>query len=184
MSIFDRLKKLVQTTDQSLDQKVTFTFRELPKSLAELQTLNEASLDTPFKTAALTVLALCCYAVDKENGKEMLNWLRGPRPLSREEISELNDIFRDGKTYIPFSYFVGATPENDYTPKKPYTIIIETGKYSFLREGYTELRIPCGGANYLSSIILRKRGSDGKWFLWEEHLARYVKIPISLDPWA
>lgn len=35
-------------------------------------------------------------------GTEMLNWLRGPRPLNGQEISFLNDRFRDGKTYIPF----------------------------------------------------------------------------------
>ena len=85
MSIFDKLKstakQAVNTAAQSVGNKrETFTFASLPESLAQMQALPEASLDTPFKTAALTVLALCAYAADKNIGTEMLNWLRGPRP--------------------------------------------------------------------------------------------------------
>ena len=120
MSIFDKLKSTAQqavsTTARSIGNKrETFTFSSLPESLAEMQALPEASLDTPFKTAALTVLALCAYAADKHIGTEMLNWLRGPRPLNGQEISFLNDRFRDGKTYLPFTYFSGSTPENSVT---------------------------------------------------------------------
>ena len=112
MGIFDKLKSKTQqavtTAARSVGNKrETFTFAALPESLAEMQALPEASLDTPFKTAALTVLALCAYAADKNIGTEMLNWLRGPRPLNGQEISFLNDRFRDGKTYLPFTYFVG-----------------------------------------------------------------------------
>lgn len=203
MSIFDVLKNIlskqttnsnVQATSQSkqttvssnqpLNQKVTFSFNALPKNLNELTALKEATLDTPFKTAALTVLALCCYAENKEMGKEMLNWLRGPRPLSGQDISFLNDRFRDGKTYLPFTYFVGSTPENGYTPKKPYTIIIESNNTSDDEDGYMKLFIPCGGADSPRPIKLRKRGSDGKWFLWEQSLLTGVRTPKSSDPWA
>ena len=114
MGLFDKMKQATAATGGN--QTVTFTFQALPESLAQMQALPEASLDTPFKTAALTVCALCAYGADKNIGKEMLNWLRGPRPLNGQDISFLNDRFRDGKSYIPFSYFVGASPENGYTP--------------------------------------------------------------------
>ena len=78
-----------------------------------MKALPEATLDTPFKTAALTVCALCAYAAAPEVGKEMLNFLKGPKPLSPMEISFINDRFREVK-YVPFSYFKGAVPENDY----------------------------------------------------------------------
>ena len=128
MGIFDKLKStaqkaVVSAVQSAGNKRETFTFRALPESLAEMQALPEASLDTPFKTAALTVLALCAYAADKNIGTEMLNWLRGPRPLNGMEISFLNDRFRDGKTYLPFTYFVGSTPDNNYTPTEPYTIV-------------------------------------------------------------
>ena len=81
----------------------SFTFSALPESLAELQALPEAALDTPFQTAAPTVLALCAYAAAQKIGLGMLNWLRGPRPLNGQEISFLNDRFRDGNFYLPFT---------------------------------------------------------------------------------
>ena len=175
MSIFDKLKNTakqavntaVAGAVQSIGNKTEqFTFAALPESLAELQALPEASLDTPFKTAALTVCALCAYAADKQVGTEMLNWLRGPRPLNGQDISFLNDRFRDGKTYLPFTYFVGATPDNNYTPTQPYTVEIRSNHVSAEEAGYMKLFIPCGGADDPRPIKLRQRGSDGKWFLW------------------
>ena len=66
MGIFDKLKNtaqkaVVSAVQSAGNKRETFTFRALPESLAEMQALPEASLDTPFKTAALTVLALCAY---------------------------------------------------------------------------------------------------------------------------
>ena len=188
MSIFDKLKSTAASAARSAVQSVgnkreTFTFSALPESLAQMQALPEASLDTPFKTAALTVCALCAYAADKQIGTEMLNWLRGPRPLNGQEISFLNDRFRGGRTYIPFSYFAGATPDNDYTPTRPYTITIESNHISDAEAGYMKLFIPCGGADSPRPIKLRMRG-DGKWFLWEQYLMTDIRQPKSSDPWA
>ena len=84
MGLFDRLKNTaasavggaVNNAAMSLGNKSeTFTFTALPESLAQMQALPEANLDSPFKTAALTVCALCAYAADKNIGTEMLNWL-------------------------------------------------------------------------------------------------------------
>ena len=66
MSIFDRLKQsavdAAATAATAIGNKrETFTFTALPESLAQMQALPEAALDTPFQTAALTVLALCAY---------------------------------------------------------------------------------------------------------------------------
>ncbi len=189
MSIFDKLKNTAQQAVNNAVKTVgskseTFTFNSLPESLAEMQALPEASLDTPFKAAALTLLALCAYAADKSIGTEMLNWLRGPRPLNGQEISFLNDRFRDGKTYLPFTYFKGSTPDNNYTPSQPYTVVIEQNHTSDDEAGYMKLFIPCGGADDPRPIKLRQRGSDGKWFLWEQYLLTGVRTPKSADPWA
>ena len=97
MGIFDKLKSTAQQAVNSAAQSLgnkreTFTFTSLPESLAEMQALPEASLDTPFKTAALTVLALCAYAADRNIGTEMLNWLRGPRPLNGQPFPRRKDL--------------------------------------------------------------------------------------------
>ena len=192
MGIFDKLKstaktavnQAVSTAAKSIGTKrETFTFTSLPESLAEMQALPEASLDTPFKTAALTVCALCAYAADKEIGTEMLNWLRGPRPLNGQDISFLNDRFRGNRTYIPFAYFAGAKPENDYTPTEPFTITIESNHTTDAEQGYAKLFIPCGGADSPRPIKLRMKG-DGKWLLWEQYLLTDIRQPKSSDPWA
>ena len=189
MGIFDKLKHsamdTVMTAATSIGNKSeAFTFAALPESLAEMQALPQATLDTPFQTAALTVLALCAYAADRQIGTDMLNWLRGSRPLNGQEISFLNDRFRDGKTYLPFTYFAGSTPDNNYTPNQPYTIRVESNHVSGEEQGYMKLFIPCGGADDPRPIKLRQRGSDGKWFLWEQYLLTGVRTPKAADPWA
>ena len=187
MSIFDKLKKNVQTAVKSAAASAfageeTFTFTALPESLAEMQALPEAAMDTPFKTAALTVCALCAYAADKSAGTEMLNFLRGPRPLSNHDISFLNDRFSDGH-HVPFSYFKGAVPANNYTPDTPFTITVTSGPYSDANEGYKKLYIASGGADSPREIVLRKLG-DGRWMLWDQFLLVSIRKPKSDDPWA
>ena len=187
MSIFDKLKKNVQTAVKSaaasaFASEETFTFAALPESLAEMKALPEASLTSPFATAALTVCALCVYAADKSIGTEMLNFLRGPRPLSNHDISFLNDRFSDGH-HVPFSYFKGAVPANNYTPDTPFTITVTSGPYSDANEGYKKLYIKSGGADSPREIVLRQLG-DGRWMLWDQFLLVSIRKPKSDDPWA
>ena len=191
MSIFDKLKKTAgdalnqgakNAASALTSQKETFTFTALPESLAEMKALPEASLASPFATAALTVCALCVYAADKSIGAEMLNFLRGPRPLSNHDISFLNDRFSDGH-HVPFSYFKGAVPANNYTPDTPFTITVTSGPYSDANEGYKKLYIASGGADSPREIVLRKLG-DGRWMLWDQFLLVSIRKPKSDDPWA
>lgn len=189
MSIFDKLKAVGEGTQPrvAFDKKMgseSFTFSALPESLEELKVLPEASLDSPFKTAALTVCALCAYAADKNIGIEMLNFLKGPSPLSNYDLTFLRDRFMDGKYYIPFSYFKGAVPDNNYEPDRPFTITISTNPYSYDNEGYAKLFIASGGADSPRPLTLRMRGEDGKWFLWEQLLLSGIRTPKKDNPWA
>ena len=54
----------------------SFTFAALPNSVAELQALPEASLDSAFKTTALTIAVLCAYEKNPDGCIEMLNFLK------------------------------------------------------------------------------------------------------------
>ena len=188
MSIFDKLRGQLTpqspapTAPESNSKKETFTFAELPESLAQLQALPEAALNSPFQTAALTVCALCAYGAEPSVGIEMLNWLKGPRPLTNYEISFLKDRFREG-IHVPFSYFAGATPENDYIPARPLTITIEAGPYADANPGYKKLHIRSGGADNPREIVLRQKG-DGQWLLWDQFLMVGIRKSKSEDPWA
>lgn len=192
MSIFDRLKSAANTAvGNAVKQGVsnlgnkseTFTFTALPESVDQLKALPEANLDSPFKTAALTVCALCAYAADKQIGIEMLNFLKGPKPLSPFEISFIDDRLRDGKTYVPFSYFKGATPDNNYTPSEPFSVTVSSNPYSNANEGYMKLFIRSGGADSPREIVMRMKG-DGRWFLWDQFLLPDIRKPKAEDPWA
>ena len=61
MSIFDNLNQPAVPTASAKPEEgsFTFVFNTLPESVDELKALPEASLDTPYKTAALTVCGLC-----------------------------------------------------------------------------------------------------------------------------
>ena len=187
MSIFDKLKQsagnaLKSAAQSAAKKRETFTVPALPESLAQMQALPEAALSDPFQTAALTVCALCAYAASQSVGIEMLNWLRGPRPLSPHEISFINDRFRDG-FHVPFSYFAGAKPENDYTPAQPFSLTVEAGPYADANAGYKKLHIRSGGADNPREIVLRQKG-DGQWCLWEQFLMVGIRQQKSADPWA
>ena len=112
----------------------------------------------------------------------MLNWLRGPRPLSGFDISFLNDRFRDGY-HVIFSYFAGATPENNYTPDTPYSVTVESNAYSDANKGYMKLLIRSGGADSPREVVLRMKG-DGQWLLWDQFLLPDIRTPKAADPWA
>ena len=168
----------------AMSKKATFTFEKLPKNLEELKALPEATMDDPFKTAALALCALCAYSEDREAGTEMLNFLRGPRPMSPTDIAFLNDRLMDGKNYVARSYFNGATPENEYTPSTPYTVKVISNQYSKLENGnYMKLLINSGGADSPRSVTMRKTGG-GTWYLWEQNLLSDIRIPKSQDAWA
>ena len=192
MGIFDKLKSAansavndaVSSSVNTVQNKTeTFTFTKLPESVTELQAMPEASLDSPFKAAALSVLALCAYGADKNIGIEMLNFLKGPRPLSGMEIQFLDDRFRDSKWYIPFSYFNGATPDNNYTPTEPFTLEISSNPHSAATAGYMTLWLKSGGADSPRQITLRQKG-DGRWFLWEQYIMVGIRTTKAQDPWA
>ena len=203
MSIFDSLKqaaisalkresrkavnKAVNTAVQNIgkgrNHTETFTFDALPQTLEALRALPEAKLDTAFKTTALTILALSRYESDPQTAYAMLSWLKGPEDFSTSEKSFLQDRLR-GKEYKVRSFFEGATPENDYTPNKPYVISVIENPYSFDNENWATLYVSSGGADNPRNIKLRKKPSTGQWFLIDIQCLSDIRLPKSEDKWA
>ena len=157
-------------------------FNSLPETYEQFISLPQAKLSTPFETAAMTVLAFCYYPLNKDLCLQMLDYLRGPRPLSGYDKQFIRDRFMD-KDYVPRSYFEGATPDNDYQPKEPYTIIVKETPYSYANQGMAKLDIRSGGADSPRQIELRK-AKDGKWYLWEQYILSDIRQPESSNPWA
>ncbi len=183
MGLFDNIAA-PQSAAQPLDKSVrtvSVTFTALPETLEQFKTLPQAALCDPFGTAALTVLALCFYPQDRELCHSMLNFLKGPQPLTTYEKQFIRDRFMD-KDYVPRSYFVGASPANNYLPQQPYTINVSSNPYSYQDEGYAKLYLRSGGADSPRAVQLR-RAKDGKWYLWEQFLLADIRQPESSNPW-
>lgn len=167
--------------------KEKFKFEELPKTAEEFKALDCLNFKNPFAVAALCIVALCRFPEDKDACYDMMNILKGPQPLSERDKGFINDRFMNGKNYVPFSYFKDAEPENNYTPSKPYTIVIKEGEYSKqnFNEGYYKLFIQSGGADAERYVVLRRKNSTEEWFIWEfESLLADIRIPKEADPWA
>ena len=162
----------------------TITFISLPKNLEELKTLPQADLKSPEGTAALTIAALDVYPENPEECYRMMDFLRGPRPLSNMEKQFIRDRFMDGKNYLARSYFKGATPKNEYKPDEPFTLVFSDSAAQIAEEGYKILNVKSGGADSPRSITLRNKPSTGEWFLWEQMLLAGIRIPESQDAWA
>ena len=161
----------------------SFTFSALPANLAELQALPEASLDSAFKTTALTIVALCAYEKDPDACIEMLNFLKGPAEVSTYEKGFIKERL-NGKFYKTFSFFEGATPENGYKPTTPYVIKVSENPYSFDEENWATLYVTSGGADNPRPIKLRKKPSTGQWFLNDIQCLADIRVPVADDPWA
>ena len=161
-------------------QKIVFS--ALPDTFEEFVALPEAKMATPFETAAMTILAFCFYPDNKDLSLRMLDFLKGPQPLSPMDKQFIRDRFMD-KDYVPRSYFEGSTPENNYLPSEPYTITVSSNPYSYQNEGYATLFIKSGGADSPRSVQLRK-AKDGKWYLWEQLILVDIRKPESENPWA
>ena len=163
----------------------TVTFDTLPENLEQLKAAAQSGLKNPYEVAAFTVAAFCVYPENKDEALAMLDWLRGPRPLSNYDKQFIAERFR-GADYLPRSYFEGSSPENDYTPAVPYRVTVSENPYSRTNfsEGYLTVYLKSSGADSPRSVQLRTKPSTGEWFLWEQMLLAGIRAPKSADPWA
>ena len=172
-----------QTIQNAGNKSEKIVFQSLPESYEQFINLPQASMSTPFQTAAMAVLAFCFYPKDREACYKMIDFLRGPRPMNGADKQFIADRFR-AKDYVPRSYFAGATPSNDYQPVAPYTVEISENQYSYEEQGMAKLFIKSGGADSPRPIKLRK-AKDGKWYLWEySSILLDIRQPESTNPWA
>lgn len=155
----------------------TFKFDNIPTSVNEIKVSTD-----PFETVARVVAVLCNYKNDISSTVEMLTVLKGPAGFSEYEKQFLRDRL-SGKEYKPFSFFEGATPENEYTPTMPLRITVSDNPYSYQDENYVNLFVKSSGADSPRSIKLRKKPSTGEWFMVENFILSDIRIPVSQDPW-
>lgn len=156
-----------------------FEFQTLPKNLEELKAAYP--LTSPQVPAALLMVALCRYVENAQDGLDMINYLKGPADLSNYDQQFLKERLRD-KPYLPFSYFKGASPENNYTPSRPYQIEVFDSPLA-LEAGYTKVFLQSGGADSQRPVTVRQKGQE--YFVWEHSsMLLGIRVPKAEDPWA
>ena len=156
----------------------TFRFDKVPSGVNDIKVSTD-----PFETVAQVVAVLCNYKNDVASTIEMLKVLKGPAGVSEFEKQFLHDRL-GGKEYKPYSFFDGATPENNYTPTMPLSITVTDNPYSYQEENYANLFVRSSGADSERSIKLRKKPSTGEWFMIDNFILSDIRIPTEQDPWA
>lgn len=175
--------KVVSNAVSGSNHSETFTFATLPTTPDQLMALPEATLDTPYKTAALAIVALLQYESNPDICFAMLDALRGPAPMSPMEKNFISERL-NGKTYKVKSFFAGATVENNYEPTTPYTITVSSNPYSFPEENWATMHVKSSGADSSRPIKLRKKPSTNQWFINDIQCLSDIRIPVAQDEWA
>jgi hypothetical protein len=173
--------KLVKAAAKAAGTR-SYSFPSLPQTVDQLKALPEAALTDSYAAAALSVVALLRYESDPETCFAMLDFLKGPQPLSNMEKTQIHDRM-SGKPYKVRSFFAGATPDNNYTPTDPYTVRVSSNPYSFDNEGWATLWLKSGGGDNERPVKLRKKPSTGQWFLNEIQYLGDIRLPANEDKW-
>ena len=177
--------KVGQAVTKAVGSKTkTFTFETLPQTADEMAGLPEAALTDVYAVAALSLLALTRFEANREESVAMLNFLKGPDPMTPMAIQQISDRFMDGKFYKVNSFFEGATPANNYTPSKPYKVKVSSTPYSFDNENWATLYLYSGGSDSPRPVKLRKKPSTGQWFLVDIQYLGDIRTPVASDKWA
>ena len=177
--------KVSQTVSKAVSNKSkTYSFEALPQTVDELKALPEAALTDVYAVAALSLLALTRFEADRDASIAMLNFLKGPDPMTPMAIQQISDRFMDGKFYKVNSFFEGATPANNYTPSQPYKVKVSSTPYSFDTENWAVLYLHSGGSDSPRPVKLRKKPSTGQWFLVEIQYLGDIRTPPTADKWA
>ncbi len=161
------------------------TLQSIPSNLDEFNSLAAMGLSRPENTCALFLCALALFDRNKEDGTAAFNVLRGPKPMTPYDVQFLRDRLR-GKSYLPLAYFEGATPENSYTPNKPYVLnVMDDSRPQDVEAGYIRVFLKTAGADSPRPMKLRNKPSTGEWFLWEySSILSGIRMPAAEDPWA
>ena len=158
-------------------------FQQLPTTLAEFMALPQATLQSPYDSVAMFVVALSQYTVNRDESIAMINYLRGPQPMSQLDLQRLKEQ-ASSYPYVTRSYFTGAVPQNDYTPSVPYKVVLGTNPYSFTTPNTAKLFVHCGGADSDRPCSTRL-AKDAKWYVIEySSLMMGIRKPESQNPWA
>ena len=176
------MNDIVVTMNKENESIMKISFTRLPQNLVDLQSLPEDNFKTPEYACALFVALMTNYERDPEETMKMLDYINGPNDISVMDKQFYKDRMV-GKNYKAFSFFEGATPDNEYTPNTPYTTYVKSNMYTDTNPGYKTFWMTSGGADNDRQITVRLKNSNLYWYLNTNGLLSDIKIPASQDKW-
>lgn len=163
---------------------------KIDKIMSNKKDLELVDRTDPCNVVASLIQVFVNYDLNKlDNFYEMLQYLMGDfQPISEMMKQNIKDrmMQNDKYSFIGKSYFVGATPENDYEVSFPYEIEVIENEYTDDNEGYKRLLVKSGGADSPRPIMLRL-AKDGNYYIWSDSflgLLADIKKIESANPWA
>ena len=118
----------ISHTDHTPGQSATVTFTRFPANKSEFNTIREQIGHEPQGAVALQLMAFEMYRRNKTTGEKCIR-LNTTSTGVTDMLSRLKELFSKDSYYArPYqiaAFLKGATPENGYSPQKPYTVEIE-----------------------------------------------------------
>ena len=168
-------------------KSITYTFNALPRNLEELKTLEVNDRAYFLSPHFVTALFICCLNRLPDNSSDawnMIDYLRthtatvGENNILKVSKVEMQDIVQqlldnDINGYPVSnglrSYFAGSSPDNQYTPTKPYQVtIVEKSDVYTTEDGYrcAKLYVESSGSDYLIGPLKLRRVDDHGWLVY------------------
>ncbi len=160
----------------------TVEMSKLPESVDELKEL-ENYLKEPAFAPAMLVALMCHYKDNVEETIEMLDFINGPEEITPYKKTYYKERFIDGKTYKPFSYFEGASVDNDYTPSEPLRLFVKDNPRGPSEDDRKSFFMKSNGADNMRPVSVRLKKSTGYLYLNDEALSADIRVPKSKDEW-
>lgn len=163
------------------------SFNNIISSKEELMNVDRTN---PYNVVTALIHVFCNYD-NNDNNKffDLLQYLMGEyQPISN--LMKQNVIDRmtqnDKYLYIGKSYFIGSTPDNEYTPNIPYQVEVKENDYTDSEQGYKRLLVKSGGSDN-DRIVTVRLAKDGNYYIWSDSfmgLLADIRKPESTNPWA
>lgn len=176
----------INHTEMVAGEHGTCSISKLPTTVEEFIKLQDEIGTEPQGAVMCFLVAMNIYANDEVAGKECLEL--ASYNIKGSEMSLLKQKLRgpEGDSYVqkylPFACMKGATPENNYTPSRPYTVEVSVNKakpYSKLTEAaapviYMTVKTKGTDMGYRSVSVIQPKGED--FFVVYERSSLFLQV--------
>jgi hypothetical protein len=125
-------------------QSGVVAFDRFPATVAEFKEVREKIGGEPHGAIALQIMAFEMYRRDKKIGEECIR-LNSVNNTVVSSMGRLNELFGQDTYYArPYqlaAFLKGATPENGYTPTKPYTVEVRVSTNSYQESSIFQTKV-------------------------------------------